>query len=359
MNEKANITGMGTELRSKQRNTAIEYCRLIASVFVIFIHREFPGLFGDVMVCLGRFAVPFFFAVSGYFMYRVDEKVIKKRAISILKLHIYSTIFYLLWGSYKVKYIFGRGRLPWLVDLLSKKEISRWLTVGTNPIAHHLWYLNAIFVCYVIMYLYVRWQKSTYNYHSLYVVSVMLYAVRFLMDSMAPAVEFDISALLCRNALFFGIPMVGMGIFIREYQERIVETFQLSGKKLLLLVGLGMILSLIQSLLTKKTELSIGTLLEVFALMLLLVSTASDRRNNKRNSWIASKLGELSTYVYISHVFWIDIGNIYIVRYLSSLDEITINYLMPIWVTFVSVITGVIWVILKEAGRKLFQRLAS
>ena len=47
------------------RNETLECCRILAAVFVVFLHVPFPGLLGKTVNCLARFAVPLFFAISG------------------------------------------------------------------------------------------------------------------------------------------------------------------------------------------------------------------------------------------------------------------------------------------------------
>ena len=54
------------------RNGIVSAYKLIAACAVVFIHFPFPGAFGKWVDCLARFAVPLFFAISGYYAYRVD-----------------------------------------------------------------------------------------------------------------------------------------------------------------------------------------------------------------------------------------------------------------------------------------------
>ena len=50
-----------------QRNTTLELMKLLASYAVVFIHVLFYGRFGIIVDAIARFAVPFFFLVSGFF----------------------------------------------------------------------------------------------------------------------------------------------------------------------------------------------------------------------------------------------------------------------------------------------------
>lgn len=55
---------------SGRRNHALDFVKGVACIAVVFMHCEFPGRLGTLVQCLVRFAVPFFFMVSGYFCFR-------------------------------------------------------------------------------------------------------------------------------------------------------------------------------------------------------------------------------------------------------------------------------------------------
>lgn len=357
MDKETGTYGLQATERRKMRNPAIEICRLVASIFVVFIHYGFPGEFGEVMNCLARFAVPFFFAVSGYFAYQKDEVVIKKRTIGILKLNLHATLLYLLWGSYEERYVFGRGRAAWLQRVFSEGNLTKWFINGVNPLAGHLWYLAAILECYIMLYLYVRWKGKKYDYYSLYVVSILLYAVHVMMGSVAAAVDFDVPYKIYRNALFTGIPMFSLGIFLREYGDKILETYRLSRKKLVMLIVLGAAFSVLQWRGTGKVEMPVGSVIEVVALMLLIVSLPANWGTGKVIAGVTSGLGVLSTYIYVTHIFWMDLYEIFWRKYITVLEKTALEYLSPVLVVLISVCTGVVYIMMKGMVEKAFTRL--
>lgn len=53
--------------------------KAIAAYAIIFIHCLFPSKLGIIFDCIGRFAVPLFFIISGYFCYYNDEYLFKKK----------------------------------------------------------------------------------------------------------------------------------------------------------------------------------------------------------------------------------------------------------------------------------------
>lgn len=86
-------------------NNAINILKGIACILVVWMHCEFPGVFGDYVQCIGRFSVPFFFAVSGYFCFYEDRMRLREKIpgkiIHILKITLWSTFIYLLWAFVK------------------------------------------------------------------------------------------------------------------------------------------------------------------------------------------------------------------------------------------------------------------
>ena len=53
----------------KKYNYCLDFIKGIACIFVVFFHCSFPGIMGMSIAAVGRFAVPFFFMVSGYFCF--------------------------------------------------------------------------------------------------------------------------------------------------------------------------------------------------------------------------------------------------------------------------------------------------
>ena len=355
MEQETEMSGQHATARNKTRNPAIEICRLVAAIFVVFIHYGFPGEFGNVINCLARFSVSFFFVVSGYFVYHADESVIKKRVVGILKLNIYASMLYVFWGACQEEYFISQSRIAWLTGALSNYHLSRWLLYCQNPFAGHLWYLAAILTCYIMIWVYARWINKTYYYRPLYIISISLFAVHFVLSSLAVMTDLDVPRVLYRNAWFFGIPMFSLGIFIREYQDRMIETYKLSIRKLMLVVAFGAVLSVIQWRGIGKAEIPFGTVFEVIALMLLLVSIPSEIQRNNTLSMITSQFGSLSTYIYVTHLFWKDIYVMHIENHIYVFGEFILDYLSPIFVVLLSACTGVIWIFIKEMVQKVLR----
>jgi len=323
---------------------AIEYCRIIAAVFVVFIHFEFPGIAGDFASCLARFAVPFFFILSGYFSYLAEEAAIRKRTLRVLKINLYATLLYILWGSYKARYVYQQSRTLWLMEELSIANLAKWFLNNVNPFAGHLWYLTALIVCYLVLLLYLRWRETDRCYQPLYAAGAFLFAIHFVLSSVSAAADFEMPLLLYRNALLFGFPMFVLGMFLHNYQEKLIRIYHLTIPKLILFVITGILLSILQWFGTGKTEMPAGTLLEVTALLLLLVTLPQPAKVPA----FVSGFGTLSTYVYVTHPFWGQLYTIYEANRLLPLGQTAEASLRPLIVAAISLITGILWVLLTD-----------
>lgn len=346
-------------VKVKGRKEAIECCRLMAAVLVVFIHCQFPGAFGACMNCLARVGVPFFFMVSGYFAYGAGAPVIGRRVVSAAKLNLAATGLFVLWGMYKTHFIDYGQVGKWLADNLSAQSLSKWLVVNVNPFAGHLWYLAALLCILCGMYLYERWQDGNRNYQPLYRLGAALGAVQILLDSTAKIVGFDMPYMFCRNGLVWGFPMFCLGLFVREYQDKITEVYRLTKGRLLLLVAAGAGLSLLQWFGSGPAEMPVGTYVEVTALLLFLISAPQISGSRKWLAAMIGKFGSLSTYVYVTHLFWRDLYEAFLRDPLLGAlngNGAAEAWLYPAAVVLLTLATGVLWVgacnAVKEIGRR-------
>lgn len=203
------------------RNQSIECARLLASIFVIFIHCPFPGKTGQVMDQLARFAVPMFFALSGYFSYRISQETVLNRGKKIFWLDLGATVLYGLWGCFLEKMDGGSAVAFWR-EAWEEISFPGWFFSNDCPFAIHLWYLNAMLICYLLFWGYLRcFRGRRVTYRPLYILGAAALAVNIALDIVAVWEPAWLSDNVTRNAFFFGLPMFAMGIFLREHGDKI------------------------------------------------------------------------------------------------------------------------------------------
>lgn len=344
-------------MNKPQRNQAIECCRLVAAIGVVFAHVQLPGQLFWVVNCFFRFAVPFFFAVSGYFSFGISEKTLGKRTKAILKLNILATAMYLVWRTYVSCAFLGMELLPWFSDRLSLKNLIRWLVLSVNPFAGHLWYLNAVPVCYLILYVYNRWGKG--NYRPLYLFGSVMLAVHIVIESFGGAVGIYSDPYLSCNALLMGVPFFAMGIFIREHQNRLWEVFNLTNRKLVLLLFLGLALTLLQGMGTGIGSMPVGIIPEVFALMLLVVNAQPFVPEDSLPGRMIALFGGVSTFIYITHMIWADGYNQPFIHFITQWLGKGDAYIRPFLAAASSLAAGIVWELARQTVRKKKRKSAA
>lgn len=97
-------------MAQKKYNYCFDYLKCIACIFVVFMHCEFPGVFGTAVQAISRFCVPFFFMISGYYSYNTSTESSKRKVKRIAKMTIYASVFYLIFAL--VQWALGQNINP-------------------------------------------------------------------------------------------------------------------------------------------------------------------------------------------------------------------------------------------------------
>lgn len=131
----------------KAENHTLNCMKGIACILVVLIHFNIPGMFGQAIAYFGAIAVPVFFLISGYYSGNQDDKgwsrKILKKAVRIAKLFLGAFVLYfLLWF---IRYGVEGRELPDISKFLLRNDFS-------DISAYHLWFLPALFYCYISHY---------------------------------------------------------------------------------------------------------------------------------------------------------------------------------------------------------------
>ena len=241
------------------RNLSLECFKLLAACFVVFLHIPFPGAFGQWIICLSRFAVPLFFAVSGWFSFGASPEKLKKRFVHILLLEIFGDMLYISWRCLR-DYLAGES-LYWCLryQIPDVQALKMWLFWNVDPFAGHLWYLSATCLCYLILWAFTRLGRK--DYRPLYVTGFILLLWGFLMGEFSRFTGFRADYRICRSGLFTGLPVFFLGLFLRENREKL-KTWGIP----LLLSGIG--LSILEWKTLGSYDLYIGAVMTAAGILL-------------------------------------------------------------------------------------------
>lgn len=323
----------------RKRNQAMEAFKLAASILVVFIHVQFPGMVGGVVVSLARTAVPTFFAISGFFSYQTRSDRLMKRLAHMVVLFIVAVAASAVAGSLTAACTGGdvvgylRGFVPGTENLATMMLLQD----SSFPKTAYTWYLISAGICYLVLSVYAAfWGEQKVDYRPLYLFSALLLAVNLLLAEMPRPLGGGVPYQLQRNALLTGLPMFTLGIFLREHRERIMKNFALTDGKLLGLLALGAAMTLLQWKGVGMGELPPGTVVQTVALMLLLSA------HPDLGCPCAAQLGAVSTVVYLLHFPLIGIYETFVLPVLP-LGSTAESWLRPVLVAAMSVAAGLLW----------------
>lgn len=339
---------MPTSVLGKQRNLTLECCKLLASCFVVFIHVPFPWPVGEFVLCLARFAVPMFFAISGWYSYRVPADKLLKRMGHMLLLELAGIAIMQVWGVAATVYIGADVWQSLLNAVPGRQALWRWLIFQDDPYGGQLWYLSASAFVYGVFWLYNRLTQNRWGYRPAYFVGACLLLGHFLMGELSVFTGLEIYSRNYRSGLFMGLPLFLMGLFLREYREKLLEMFRMPQLMTLMLLGMG--ISVAEWRCFGKQELYFGLLLEVPA---LLLAVSCYPRVPRWLDGMARISGSVSTGIYLVHFAVLDIYLAFFqwrIEYCCGGME---PWLQPFAVLAISAAGAVLWMIPEAFWKRL------
>ena len=295
----------------KQKNYCLAFFEALACIMIIFIHTSFPGDFGFFMQTLGRFGVPLFFAISGFFLYKegiTKEETrakLKKRIIHIFCLLIFSFvlgfIFELLVASFSKD---GEGARAFFANHFNWNKLLYFAVFNRPFVNGKNWFLIAMLVSYVFIYCFPN--LFIKNKWFIYVLPAMLlfwYVFRVVIIFTSPNIS--ILGLNIKTSFFYvtwynnGLLSITFGILIKK---NIGKLSRIPVKFVLIGLFFSVALMVTEMFLLKKlsgtnTSFCVGNFLCVLFILILCAE-----KPQWFSSWkILNIDGQWTTYVYIFH----------------------------------------------------------
>lgn len=196
-----------------ERNHSIDILKFICAVLVVFLHVNTP--FSEYYLPITRCAVPCFFIISGYMIYRVNgiEQSLKRSIKNIFVIVIWSSILY---GIVKFIYAFRYDNFVFL----SWKSLIYFIFLNENPFSFHLWYLNAYLYTLIVILICHRLNILRYVYLFIPVLlSIDLIFGKYSLLIFGKVYNY----LFLRNFLFVGIPYFMIGFVIKQHKDNIFQ----------------------------------------------------------------------------------------------------------------------------------------
>jgi surface polysaccharide O-acyltransferase-like enzyme len=195
---------------SATRNTSIDIGRLIGAFLVVCLHTKFPNpTIGAFVGDFAKIAVPFFFMVSGFYLYNEQKELIiekiKKSIIKVFWIIIEVGIVYTLLRIIK-SYIFK-------IDISNQNfDLVPFILYNDCNFTEHLWYLFAFIYVLIILLLIYKLDLSKYLIYLLPLLIIV--HIVFSIWSRTTIVNAGWYEL---NWLVAGMPYVIIGILVKKH----------------------------------------------------------------------------------------------------------------------------------------------
>lgn len=327
------------------KNKSLYALEGLACICVVFIHCRLPGKLGLNFLVFSRFAVPFFFMVSGFFTLNASKDKLKKKALNLLKLFgvasaIYITLFLMQHCVILEEYSLQAG----YEKIFCKETFHDLIIYNNTGYGEHLWFLPSLIYCYIFKYLTTNTKfKKLYKFIPLLLISTYIYVVYACMHN-------ERHIFYYRNWYAMAIPFYMLGATIRMYKDKLVK---IQTKWLVLATGIGFASMFVENtiyrMINKKLTLEyyIGTVLFLIPLFILVVKKPNIFSKFKMLSFIGEKL---SLYVYIYHYLFIEI----IFHIYGKLNKIVYRKeIKSILILSVSLLFALLIYVIKEQIQKL------
>lgn len=285
------------EIKKKQYNF-LNALKIIAAFFVVAIHVHFPGDFGTGVIAVARFAVPFFFMVSGFFSYYENKTSLKEKYFRKIK-----HVFVLLAGGSALYFLFGivialysGTTINYLSNIFSVKSIAEFLIFNNTRVSEFLWFLPALIYVYFVFFIF---EKTGITKKMYFLIPLLFLAGVLLRESIEFLPEYPeimSNGYFCRNFVFVGLPFFMLGHFIKANEEKLIKKF--SNPVLLILMIIGSAEAVAVALFHANKSVYIGTFIAVFALFVFAVKNEAKYKLKS----VADMGAKYSLYVYILHI---------------------------------------------------------
>jgi surface polysaccharide O-acyltransferase-like enzyme len=280
---------------------------------------------GLIVNAMARFAVPFFFMISGYYCFGKNNQSIKKKIYKLLKITVTACLVYMIYQIVQV-----------LPDYQAVKNLfSNWFTIKSIlklsifngvTMASHLWFMIALLSCYILM----LCISKTKGIKAAYIVFFLFLVLHLIIQFIAHYYNKESYYLICRNFWFTGAPFFLLGHYMHKNQDKFIR---ISNKTLFAMIVVGEILSVVSIYAWGMKEIYAGTIVAVIAIFCFSLKYPQIFSNTKLMTTLKS---DYTSFIYIYHPLVISVLFISIVPNIAWSKEF--QYIIPIFVCIITTI---------------------
>lgn len=302
-------TGAAAGKESRQIFPSIDMMRILCAILVISIHTRPFEEYGSTarlifQQILPRVAVPFFFAVSGYFL---SSSLFKKREFAVIVKYLKRIIFtYTLWTIlYFLTVIpsITTGKEQFITAL--KRLLINFFIFGSY---YHLWYFPALIFSVIVFAFFYKISKLNFLvYFSIVMYMIGVLGVSYIkIGNGIPLLNnlYDSSYFMpLRRMLFMGLPFFVLGYLIYKLIPYLIR---ISNNKVVIfssIITLCFILEIYSVLkFSISDQVTITVFLYLLTACLLVLCIKIPLTGQSKNSVI---FRYISNFTYYSHPFFI------------------------------------------------------
>lgn len=327
---------------SSTENFSLNCMKGIACISVVILHCTFPGIVGKILYGWARFAVPFFFAVSGYYAYCENEAILKsqlnRKVKHIGKYFLTTEVIYFIWHIiYSIIVTKSlNGAFEWLRSSFTCGNVMNTILFQKTIIGDVSWFLLALLLCYCVTFFIGKrnlWKKSC-------VLILILFGINLFIADIVPIVfRINVQWYWISNFYLLGFPSYVLGYWIRINEDKLKKV---DIKYYLYALPFAMMLNLIERFITSGSQFFITNIPFVVACIMICLKSPKYRGGTATLRYIGKNL---SFGVYIFHPIIRDILKLLGMHFAAS-DFYVWSWILPI-------LTIIITLICTEIGFKI------
>lgn len=327
----------------KKKNYFLDYLKGLACFGVVFFHVKLPHYVMDgVIQAMFRFAIPLFFMVSGYFCDTKNramlEKKMPQKCKHILRISSIGCLYYFAFQMMIAVFGDSHGSMTDVIDRLHQcfnlKALLEWIIFNQDPFINIMWFTFALLYCYLIL-----WLINHFDWYcKVFWLIPVLIGVHLIMGNILTLFGMAASKLYYRNFLFFGLPFLLLGVWIRRNQAWILSRFNTG----LCTAGMvtGTFLSVAEWFIFGRQEMFFGSILFVSGAF----AYALHKPEAKKNSFITIIGDKYSLFIYIVHCSFISVFDRFAYKLLPEGGMLTLyTYIKPVLIFAIAVVGAYIF----------------
>lgn len=315
---------------SKEReiNHTLNYAKALACFCVLMLHCGFPGVVGKLLYGPCRFAVPFFFMISGYFVYgqykeKQDYVHLNRKVKHIALLLLWTELIYFVWHIAYANITAGvAGIKLWFSETFTLVNLARFIFLQKTAIGDVSWFLVSLLLCYLFTHIIARkniWEQLTHLIPILLLINILIgeiWAIFF-----CPLNWWAIS-----NVWLLGFPFYALGYWVKMNETALLA--KVTTRKTAIAISLSVIIVTAERVGTSASQFFIGNILCATSLFLLALKQPQAMGGGGMR--IVETIGtKCAFYVYILHPIFRDIYRL-VFNSLGLSENIAIQWLAPI-----------------------------